>query len=109
FGYNPAAGDYGNVIVTKQVVDSVSIWALFGHLSSESIASLEIGQKIAKGEPIGWFGDKHENGGWEPHLHFQLSFEDPLTHDMPGVVSPAERAEKLTVYPDPRVVLGLIY
>ena len=35
--------------------------------------------------------DTHENGGWPPHLHFQLSNEQPTTHDMPGAVTPAER------------------
>ena len=45
-------------------------------------------------------GDKHENGGWEPHLHFNLSLVEPETHDMPGVVSPENRLEALAKYPD---------
>ena len=54
-------------------------------------------------------GDKHENGGWESHLHFQLSINEPETHDMPGVVDPQNRDEALENYPDPRLVLGPIY
>ena len=54
-------------------------------------------------------GDRHENGGWDPHLHFQLSWSDPGTHDMPGVVNPADREEALAKYPDPRMVMGPIY
>ena len=54
-------------------------------------------------------GDKHENGGWEPHLHFQLSLIEPTTHDMPGVVNPKNRDAALQNYPDPRLVMGSIY
>ncbi|GIT41297.1 MAG: hypothetical protein Ct9H300mP10_03070 [Methanobacteriota archaeon] len=54
-------------------------------------------------------GDKHENGGWEPHLHFQLSLVEPETHDLPGVVAPEDREQALLDYPDPRLVLGPLY
>ena len=69
----------------------------------------KIGQKISHGEIICWMGDKHENGGWESHLHFQLSIIEPKTHDMPGVIDPNEREMALINYPDPRLVLGPIY
>jgi murein DD-endopeptidase MepM/ murein hydrolase activator NlpD len=109
FGYNPADGDYGYVIITKHLVDNNPIWALYGHLNAESIKGKKIGQKISRGEVICWMGDKHENGGWESHLHFQLSINEPETHDMPGVVDPKKRDEALVNYPDPRLVLGPIY
>ena len=109
FGYNPADGDYGNVIITKHLVREHTIWALYGHLSADSIKGKQVGQKITRGEVVGWMGDKHENGGWEPHVHFQLSMDEPETHDMPGVVSPEDRDWALLKYPDPRRVLGPIY
>jgi len=109
FGYNPDDGDYGYVLITKHIIDGRSVWALYGHLNSKSIENKEIGQKISKGEVICWMGDKHENGGWESHLHFQLSLKEPETHDMPGVVSPDNRDQALEDYPDPRLVLGPIY
>ena len=109
FGYNPADGDYGYVIITKHSVGGIPIWALYGHLDSKSIEGKKIGQKISHGEIICWIGDKHENGGWESHLHFQLSIIEPKTHDMPGVVDPNEREMALIKYPDPRLVLGPIY
>ena len=109
FGYNPADGDYGYVVITKHLVGDKPIWALYGHLSAESIKGKKIGQKISRGEVICWMGDKHENGGWESHLHFQLSINEPETHDMPGVVDPKKREEALENYPDPRLVLGPIY
>ena len=109
FGYNPEDGDYGNVIITKHIIGGVPIWALYGHLDSNSISKKKIGQKISRGEVICWMGDKHENGGWESHLHFQLSIIEPKTHDMPGVVDPANRKIALIEYPDPRLVLGPVY
>ena len=109
FGYNPDDGDYGYVIITKHIIDGRSVWALYGHLNSKSVENKEIGQKISKGEVICWMGDKHENGGWDSHLHFQLSLKEPETHDMPGVVSPEDRDLALKNYPDPRLVLGPIY
>ena len=109
FGYNPEAGDYGNVIITKHEIGGVTVWALFGHLDSKSIEGKRVGQRINGGEVIGWFGAFEENGGWEPHLHFQLSTIKPETHDLPGVVSIEDSAIALKLYPDPRFVLGPIY
>ena len=109
FGYNPAAGDYGNVVITKHEIGSALVWALYGHLDAASIEGKRIGQKIEAGEVIAWFGDFDENGGWEPHLHFQLSLVEPETHDLPGVVASEDREKALRDYPDPRLVLGPLY
>lgn len=109
FGYNSEAGDYGNVIITEHKISGKKIWSLYGHLDSQSITSKVEGQLIEKGEIIGYFGDETVNGGWEPHLHFQLSTVEPETHDLPGVVSIDEREIALRIYPDPRLVLGPIY
>ena len=109
FGYNPAAGDYGNVIITKHEIGGVPIWALYGHLDASSIEGKRVGKRVEAGEVVAWFGNFEENGGWEPHLHFQLSLVEPETHDMTGVVAPEDREHALTIYPDPRNVLGPLY
>ena len=109
FGYNPEPGDYGFVIITEHKISGVRVWALYGHLNSKSIDGKSIGQVIEKGEIIAWFGNESENGGWAPHLHFQLSLIEPETHDLPGVVSAEDRKKALETYPDPRLVLGSIY
>ena len=108
-GVNGSEGDYGPTIVTQQMVDSTSIWALYGHLSLKSLAEKKPGMAIRKGEQLGWLGHDQENGGWPPHVHFQLSRTAPQGHDMPGVVSPEERMDALERYPDPRWVLGELY
>ena len=53
------------------------------------MAFKRVGQVVERGERIGAFGAEHENGGWAPHVHFQVSLIPPATHDMPGVVSGA--------------------
>lgn len=65
--------------------------------------------EVLKGETLGWLGEKHENGGWPSHVHFQLSWSCPSTHDMPGTCTQSTRQLSLLQYPDPRLVLGPIY
>ena len=109
-GYNAAAGDYGYVIVTRHSIGGRPLFALFGHLQERSIEGRAPGTRFTRGETLAWIGDVHENGGWEhPHLHLQLSFEEPATHDMPGAVSDADLSRALRLYPDPRLVAGYIY
>ncbi|MCH2259207.1 MAG: peptidoglycan DD-metalloendopeptidase family protein [Candidatus Thalassarchaeum betae] len=109
YGYNPEPGDYGNVVITKHDIGGAPVWALYGHLDAASIQGKTVGQKVSSGEVIARFGSYAENGGWEPHLHFQLSLIEPETHDLPGVVAPEDREQALLDYPDPRLVLGPLY
>jgi murein DD-endopeptidase MepM/ murein hydrolase activator NlpD len=108
-GYNAAAGDYGYVLVTGHEHGGRPLYALWGHLSAASIVRSPAGGRFVAGAVLGWLGDEHENGGWPPHLHLQLSWDRPETHDLPGVVSAAEREAALGRYPDPRMVLGPLY
>jgi len=108
-GYNPAPGDYGHVIVTEHSFEGTPLWALYGHLSAASVEEKQPGEPIQKGAQLGTLGAASENGGWPVHLHFQLSLKRPVTHDLPGVVSPEERAAALLKYPDPRLILGAVY
>jgi murein DD-endopeptidase MepM/ murein hydrolase activator NlpD len=109
FGYNAAVGDYGYTLVTEHVFGQRRLWALHGHLSAASIEGRQVGQRFRRGEVIAWLGDRHENGGWNPHLHFQLAIVAPDVADLPGVVAEEDRAEALRRYPDPRLVLGPLY
>ena len=109
FGYNGAPGDYGHTLITHHVLNGVDVWALHGHLSARSLEGKSIGQPVTRGEVIAWLGDRHENGGWNPHVHFQLSLVKPEIPDLPGVVTDQDRAHALEIYPDPRLVLGPLY
>jgi murein DD-endopeptidase MepM/ murein hydrolase activator NlpD len=121
FGNNSEDGSYGPTIVTEHYVSlpeevgsqnfgsKTKVWALHGHLSLDSLKDLEIGSQIKAGEMIAKIGSEEVNGGWPPHLHFQLSLIEPDTYDMPGVVEQSERDWALQVYLDPRLVLGKLY
>lgn len=109
FGVNSADGDYGPTLITRHLILGRELFALFGHLKTDSLKDKSPGQKISKGEVIAWVGEKSENGGWNPHLHFQLSWEKPLKPDMPGAVNERDLQKALSNYPDPRIVLGPIY
>jgi murein DD-endopeptidase MepM/ murein hydrolase activator NlpD len=109
FADNSQPGDYGPTLVTRHLLDGVEIFALFGHLSRASLLGKKVGDKFATGDVIATLGLPDENGGWNPHLHFQLAWRAPKVADMPGVVSLADRAEALKLYPDPRLVLGNLY
>ena len=64
-GYNPPLGDYGNVMVIEHTLPNDTIvYALYGHLSAKSIRGKYVGQKIKKGQVIGYLGNTAENGGW---------------------------------------------
>jgi len=113
FADNDEDGSYGPTIITEhQLViegQSRSIWLLHGHLSRESLVGLKVGTCINKGDQIASIGEEHENGGWPPHVHLQLSFFEPSEPDLQGVVSPENREQALEMYPDPRNILGKLY
>ena len=108
-GYNAAEGDYGHTVIVHHTIQEQNLWILYGHLSAASTANCIAGNPVSKGEVIAWLGDEDENGGWPPHLHFQLSLLEPHTHNLPGVVHPGDRDRALRDFPDPRLVLGPLY
>ena len=101
-----APGDYGGTIV----LSGEGLFSLFGHLSSASADRWQPGDPVVCGDLLGWLGSKAENGGWNPHLHWQLSRLEPLEIDLPGAVSSRNRDLARKVFPDPtnllRVAIG---
>ena len=108
-GDNALPWDYGPTIITSHKWLNQKVFALHGHLSRASLKRWNVGDTFEQGEVIGWVGPKTENGGWNPHLHFQLSLQEPKTHDLPGVVSAAQLEWALKTFPDPQLVLGPLY
>lgn len=106
---NHQEGDYGYTLITKHILHDTPLFVLHGHLSAKSIEGKKPGQKFQAGEVIAWLGEKHENGGWNPHLHFQVSLEKPEVCDMPGVVSESQREKAKRIYLDPQCILGKLY
>ena len=107
--FHSASGDYGGTLITKHFFSWGALWALFGHLSFHSLEKWTPLQKMRKGDVLGVLGTAEENGGWNPHLHFQISLQQPNNCDFPGVVAISQRQAALEIYLDPRWILGEVY
>ena len=103
--------DYGTVLIIKhQVGDGPEFWTLYGHLSSDSHNIVKPGDKIKAGDHIANLGEHHENGGWTPHLHFQI-IADMIDQDdgnFTGICPPAVWDVWQDICPDPNLLLDFI-
>jgi len=102
--------DYGPTVILEHRLDGLPepLYTLYGHLSRASIAGLSEGRSVRKGERIAAVGPCPENGGWPPHLHFQVIL-DLLDKkgDYPGVCAASAREVWKSLCPDPNLILGL--
>jgi murein DD-endopeptidase MepM/ murein hydrolase activator NlpD len=108
-GYNPAEGDYGYTVVTRHRLPADpgrAVHLLFGHLSAASLGRSPVGRRVGRGDVLGWLGGPSENGGWPPHVHVQLCWDDPGRPDLPGAAPRAEAEAWMARFPDPEAVLG---
>lgn len=101
--------DYGPVVVLQHAPqDGPVFYTLYGHLSEDSVDDLTKGQMVAAGDQIACLGTSEENGGWVPHLHFQiigdmLDSED----DFFGVALASQRKVWTSICPDPNLIVGI--
>jgi 4-aminobutyrate aminotransferase-like enzyme/Ser/Thr protein kinase RdoA (MazF antagonist) len=106
---NASPLDYGPVVLLEhRTSDGLEFFTLYGHLSRESLSSLRVGDRITRGQPFARIGIVAENGGWSPHLHFQIILDllDRST-DFPGVAYSSERDVFTGLSPDPNLILGI--
>lgn len=104
FQDNAAQGDYGPTIILQHE----TVHTLYGHLDRASLRGLAVGQTVRQGQRIGALGDANENGGWPPHVHFQVIREmGSWRGDYPGVAFAHEREQALANCPDPNEILQL--
>lgn len=108
FRNNDNHGDYGPTIILEHELDGVNFYTLYGHLSVESLEELEKGQDVSAGQKIASIGAQSENGGWPPHLHFQIMPDmQGMEGDFPGVCSIEDREKFLELCLDPNLILGV--
>ncbi|HEU5423387.1 MAG TPA: aminotransferase class III-fold pyridoxal phosphate-dependent enzyme, partial [Nitrolancea sp.] len=114
FQDNAAPRDYGPTIILEHTVTNettgapLTFYTLYGHLSRDSLDGLREGMAVARGTEIARIGEEAVNGGWPPHLHFQI-ISDLLGKrgDFPGVARPSQRAVWLSLSPDPHLIARL--
>jgi 4-aminobutyrate aminotransferase-like enzyme/Ser/Thr protein kinase RdoA (MazF antagonist) len=110
FRDNAAPGDYGPTVILRHSVDGgqLTFYTLYGHLDRDSLAWLRPGLPVAPGTVIGRIGDASVNGGWPPHLHFQIITDLlAMEGDFPGVARPSQRTVWKSLSPDPNLIAGV--
>lgn len=102
--------DYGpTIILEHHFPDAPGVfYTLYGHLARSSLCGLETGKNIAAGDRFASIGDHDVNGGWPPHLHFQV-MADMLGNrgDFPGVARHSEVGVWKSLCPNPARFVGL--
>jgi 4-aminobutyrate aminotransferase-like enzyme/Ser/Thr protein kinase RdoA (MazF antagonist) len=108
---NPAPGDYGPTVILEHTVTDrtgpLRFHTLYGHLDLEALESLSPGRSLQTGAVVGRLGTSRVNGGWTPHVHFQI-IADLLDRagEFPGVARPGERRVWTSLSPDPHRLAG---
>ena len=65
---------YGGVIMLKHSPEGCPPFlTLWGHMAHEALDRLQPGDYLEAGALVGHMGADTENGGWIPHVHFQMS------------------------------------
>jgi 4-aminobutyrate aminotransferase-like enzyme/Ser/Thr protein kinase RdoA (MazF antagonist) len=108
-GARAAYLDYGGVVILRHETPSgAAFFTLYGHLAPGSFAGLRAGERLKKSERFASLGDVPENGGWNPHLHFQLAVTtNGFGDDWPGVAGPDELFLLERLFPNPAALLNL--
>ncbi|WP_396171380.1 peptidoglycan DD-metalloendopeptidase family protein [Flavobacterium sp.] len=108
FDFNAGLGNYGPTIILKHNISNHIFYTLYGHLSSDSIENLEIGTVFRQGQQLATLGDASVNGGYSPHLHFQIIKNIGTNFgDYPGVCSKKDLPFYLDNCPDPNLLLKI--
>jgi 4-aminobutyrate aminotransferase-like enzyme/Ser/Thr protein kinase RdoA (MazF antagonist) len=106
---NAAPRDYGPLVILQHDAgDAGAFFSLYGHLDKESLARLKVGHRVIRGEKFARIGTSAENGGWPPHLHFQIILDLlDLDANFPGVAYASQRAVWTSLSPDPNLLISI--
>ena len=108
FNNNTGAGNYGPTIILKHHLENITFFTLYGHLSMESINNIKVGTFFKKGQKLATLGNASVNGGYSPHLHFQIIKNIGKNEsDYPGVCSKKELDYYLENCPNPNLILKI--
>jgi len=86
FADNRGVGNYGPCVILKHQNHKGTFYSLYGHLNRKSLKGIQVGQSIKQNQVFCHLGNTEENGGYVPHLHFQIIKDiQDYTGDYPGV------------------------
>ena len=101
--------DYGPTVILRHEPEGGPVFhTLYGHLGREIPDTVRPGAGVGRGQTIASVGAIDVNGGWPPHLHFQL-ITDLLDRDgeFPGVARADQRNLWTSLSPDPNLITRL--
>jgi len=107
---NAAPFDYGPTVILEHEAGAGGprFFTLYGHLGRETLTRVAPGMTVKAGQRIGSIGSAEVNGGWAPHLHFQIITDRlGLSGDFPGVGQPGLWSVWSRISPDPDLILRL--
>ena len=101
--------DYGGFVILRHTTPKASVfYTLYGHLNPLVAQQLTVGQIIEPGEAFAQLGEPSGNGGWDPHLHFQLILDqDIIGSNWAGVADPDDLLFWQALCPNPAPLLNL--
>jgi len=107
FAYNDGALDYGYTLILSHRIDEVQFYTLYGHLGPGYYPSWKEGKSINAGDAIADLGPPDTNGGWLPHLHFQVMMDmEGRVGDFPGVCSRQHLRKWKALCPNPQELIA---
>jgi 4-aminobutyrate aminotransferase-like enzyme/Ser/Thr protein kinase RdoA (MazF antagonist) len=100
---------YGGLIALEHTPEGCPAFVtLWGHMSHEALTRLKPGQRLEAGALVGHMGADDQNGGWTPHLHFQMSTDIKLTAaEIIGVGESAYLDVWADLFPDVAALAGI--
>lgn len=105
--YNADPLDYGNTLILEHDLNGTRFFTLYGHLAG-TLPALHPTGEVAQGQLIAHLGDWPENGGWAPHIHFQIITDLLATSgNFFGVGHPGLLDIWSDISPDPNLLLRL--
>ncbi|MDO9638155.1 MAG: peptidoglycan DD-metalloendopeptidase family protein [Pseudotabrizicola sp.] len=107
--YNADPLDYGHTLIVEHAADGLPFFTLYGHLAATLPTLLRPGAHITAGQHIADLGDWPENGGWAPHVHFQIMTDmlDQTGGNFYGVGHSSLWDVWQSICPDPNLILRL--
>jgi len=107
--YNADALDYGHTLILEHDGDGQPFFTLYGHLGASLPRLLQPGNRVQPGQLIAHLGDWPENGGWAPHVHFQImaTLLDQRGGNFFGVGQSSLWDIWQDICPDPNLILRL--
>jgi murein DD-endopeptidase MepM/ murein hydrolase activator NlpD len=106
FANNDDDGNYGPTLILEHDYNGKKLFTLYGHLSISDIETWSVGSRFRESDIIATLGKPEENGGYSPHLHFQIMTDiGEYKGDYPGVAAREElqNYEGLILNPNPLI------